>query len=62
MKIGYHSYIETYALLLLLAKIAHPSLSMPHEADILFAYDTRRRYLRRLDRKLCGFIRREVFP
>jgi hypothetical protein len=61
MKIGYHSYLETYALLLLLAKIAHPSLSMPREADILFAYDSRRHYLRQPDRKLCGFIKREVF-
>ena len=49
-------------LLLLLARIAHPSLAKTREADILFAYDSRRRYLRKLDRKLCGFIKREVFP
>lgn len=61
MRTGYHSYLETYVLLLLLAKIAHPSLAMPCEADILFAYDSRRRYLRKLDRKLCGFIKREIF-
>jgi hypothetical protein len=62
MRTGYHSYLETYVLLLLLARIAHPSLAMTREADILFAYDSRRRYLRKLDRKLCGFIKREVFP
>ena len=62
MTISYHSYLETYALLLLLAKIAHPSLPMPRGADILFAYDSRRRYLRQPDRRLCGFIKREVFP
>ncbi len=62
MKISYHSYLETYAILLLLAKIAHPSLAMPHEAEVLFPYDSRRRYLRPRDRKLCGFIKREVFP
>ena len=61
MRIGYHSYLETYVLLLLLAKIAHPSLAMPHEADILFSYASRRRYLRKPDRKLCGFIKREIF-
>lgn len=61
MRIGYHSYLETYALLLLLAKIAHPSLAMPHAAGILFAYDSRRRYLRKLDSKLCWYIKREVF-
>lgn len=61
MRLGYYSYLETYALLLLLAKIAHPSLAMPRDADILFAYDSRRRYLRKLDRKLCGFIKSEVF-
>jgi hypothetical protein len=61
MRIGYHSYLETYVLLLLLAKIAHPSLAMPREADILFAYDSRRHYLRQLDRKLCVFIKHEVF-
>jgi hypothetical protein len=61
MRIGYHSYLETFVLLLLLAKLAHPSLAMPREADILFAYDSRRRYLRRLDMKLCGFIKRAVF-
>ena len=61
MRISYCSYLETYTLLLLLAKIAHPSLAMPPEADILFAYDSRSRYLRKLDRKLCGFIKREVF-
>ncbi len=62
MRISYHSYLETYALCLLLAKIAHPSLSKPREAESLFAYDSRRRYLRLPDRKLCGFIKREVFP
>jgi hypothetical protein len=61
MRIGYHSYLETYVLLLL-AKIAHPSLAMPREAGILIAYDSRRRYLRELDRKLCRFIKREVSP
>lgn len=61
MKIGYHSYLETYALLLLLAKIAHPSLAMPREASVLFPYDSRRRYLRPRDRRLCGFIKREIF-
>lgn len=62
MRLGYHSYLETYALLLLLAKIAHPSLIMPRGADMLFSYDSRRQYLRKLDRKLCGFIKRDVFP
>lgn len=62
MRVGYHSYLEAFALLLLLAKIAHPPLAMPREADMLFAYDSRRRYLRRPDRKLCGFIKRDVFP
>ncbi len=61
MKTGYHSYLETYALLLLLAKIAHPSLPMPREAKVLFLYESRRRYLRLRDRRLCGFIKREVF-
>jgi hypothetical protein len=61
MRISYHSYLETYVLLLLLAKIAHPSLEMPDRADVLFTYDSRRRYLRKLDRTLCMFIRREIF-
>lgn len=61
MRTGYHSYLETYALLLLLAKISYPSLIMPREAEVLFPYDSRRRYLRLRDRKLCGFIKREVF-
>src|SRR5690242_8981750 len=42
MRIGYHSYLETYVLLLLLAKIAHPALAMPNVADFLFTYDSRR--------------------
>jgi hypothetical protein len=54
-------HLETYALLLLLAKIGHPSLAMPGAADVLFAYGSRRRYLRQLDRKLCGFIKGEAF-
>ncbi|MDE2463674.1 MAG: hypothetical protein KGO02_08180 [Alphaproteobacteria bacterium] len=61
MKTGYHSYLETYVLLLLLAKIAHPSLCTPYKAQVLFTYDSRRRYLRQPDRKLCGFLNREVF-
>ena len=61
MRVSYSSFLETFALLLLLAKIAHPSLAMPPEARVLFSYDARRRYLRKLDRKLCGFIHREVF-
>lgn len=60
MRVGYYSYLETYVLLLLLARIAHPSLIMPHEAEMLFTYDSRRRYLRKLDRKLCGFIWHEI--
>lgn len=62
MKIDYHSYLESYALLLLLAKIAHPSLAMPPVADALLAYDSHRRYLRQPDRTLCGFVKREIFP
>jgi hypothetical protein len=61
MRLGYHSYLETYALALLLAKIAYPSLEMPRNADVLFTYDSRRRYLRKFDRKLCGFIKCEGF-
>jgi hypothetical protein len=61
MRIGYHSFLETYVLLLLLAKIAQPSLALHRDANILFSYDNRRRYLRRLDRRLCGFVKREVF-
>lgn len=61
MKLGYHSQLETYVLLLLLAKIAAPSLDMPVHAEVLFSYDSRRRYLRKLDRKLCRFIKLEIF-
>jgi hypothetical protein len=61
MRMAYYSYLETYALLLLLAKIAHPSLAMPRDAEFLFTYDSRRRYLRKLDRTLCGFIKRDLF-
>jgi len=62
MKVSYCSFLETYALGLLLAKISHPALAMPEAATVLFTYDGRRRYLRQLDMKLCGFIKREVFP
>jgi len=56
MRIGYHSFLETYVLLLLLAKIAQPSPALPRQANILFTYNSRRRYLRELDWKLCGFV------
>ena len=61
MKIAYYAYLETFALLLILAKISYGSISMPRQADVLFPYDSRRRYLRLPDRKLCGFIKREIF-
>ncbi len=61
MKLSYHSYLETYALLLLLAKIAQPQLAMPKQAAVLFYYDSRRRYLGPPDRRLCGFLKTEVF-
>ena len=48
-------------LLLLLAKIAHPPLAMPRAAQSLFAYNARRHYLRKFDRRLCGIIKRQVF-
>ena len=62
MRTAYQSYLETYALLLLLAKVAYPSLVIPDRADILFSYHSRRRYLRLPYRKLCGFVKRSVSP
>jgi hypothetical protein len=53
-------YSAQGVLLLLLAKFAQPSLALSRQANILFTYNSRRRYLRKLDRKLCGFVKREV--
>jgi hypothetical protein len=61
MKLGYHNQLETYVLLLLMAKIATPSIDMPIHAEVLFSYDSRQRYLQKLDRKICRFIKLEIF-
>jgi len=61
MMISYHSYLETYAALLLMAKAAVPTSALPSDSEVLFNYDSRKRYLRKEDRKLCAFLKREVF-
>lgn len=61
MRISYHSYLETYAALMLMAKAAVPTLTLPSDAEVLFSHESRKRYLRKEDRKLCAFLKREVF-
>lgn len=60
MKAAYQSYLETYALVLLLANVADRSLGIPDKVQYLFSYDSRRRYLPVRFRKLCQFVQRSV--
>ncbi len=61
MRISYHSYLETYAALMLMAKAAVPTLTLPSDAEVLFSHESCKRYLRKEDRKLCAFLKREIF-
>ncbi len=61
MRASYQSYLETYMMLLLMARVAVPALAMPAKAEVLFTYDSRKRYLRKEDRSTCAFFKREIF-
>jgi hypothetical protein len=61
MRISYYVYIETYALLLLLAKMSSPTLVMPVEAKVIFKKDSYERYLPAPFQRLCAFCHDELF-
>jgi hypothetical protein len=61
MRISYHAYIETYALLLLLAKLSLPSLPMPTDAQVIFNDNSYKQYLTPPFQNLCAFCHDELF-
>jgi hypothetical protein len=62
MRIAYHAYLETYSLLLLVAKLSAVDLKMPSEARILYKRDSRKQYLSPPFQTLCAFYKTELFP
>lgn len=61
MRLAYHAYIETYALLILIAKVASEQVKMPIEARVIFKPDSLSQYLEPQFQALCTFYRSELF-
>lgn len=61
MRISFNSYLETYALLILLAKIARGETKMPAEATIIFESDSIDQYMGPQFRGLCAFYKGRLF-
>lgn len=45
MRVSYHSYLETYVLVLFLARMARPDFKLPTEAEVLFREESFTHYL-----------------
>ncbi|MGA8008621.1 MAG: hypothetical protein WCA24_04415 [Thiomonas sp.] len=61
MKVSYNCFLETYALLLLMAKTALRSLTMPSKANLLFDAANAKDFLSPADRPLCVSLGAELF-
>jgi hypothetical protein len=61
MRVSYHAYIETYALLLLLAKVSSPDLKMPTEARVIYKEASYKQYLAPPFQGLCAFYHGKLF-
>lgn len=61
MKASYTCFLETYALLLLMAKTAFPDLAMPPQASLLFDEVNAKSFLSRADRPLCVSLGAKLF-
>jgi hypothetical protein len=61
MKIAYHAYLETYSLLLLIAKVLIVDLKIPTEARVIYKEDTFKQYLSPPFQALCAFYKFELF-
>jgi hypothetical protein len=62
MRIAYHAYLETYSLLLLIAKVSVADLKMPAEARVIYRKDSCKQYLTPPFQALCAFYNSELFP
>jgi hypothetical protein len=62
MRIAYHSYLEVYSLLLLIAKVAEVNLKMPAEARVIYEADSCKQYLTRQFEPVCLYYRSQLFP
>ena len=62
MRIAYHSYLETYSLLLLIAKVAAVNLKMPAEARLIYKADSSKQYLPSQFEPVCLFYWSQLFP
>jgi hypothetical protein len=62
MKISYHAYLETYSLLLLIAKASLPDLKMPAEAYVIYKRNSYKQYLSPPFWAVCAFYNSELFP
>ncbi len=62
MRLAYHAYLETYALLVLIAKVARDEVKMPEEAYVLYKPDRLKEYLAPPFQSLCAFYKLALFP
>lgn len=62
MLLACYAYLETYALLVLIAKVANGQIEMPAEACVLYEPDSLNEYLEPQFRALCSFYRSDLFP
>lgn len=61
MKVSYYSFLETYALCLLAAKLVLSDLSMPKAAQVIFTPETCDQYLSPRFAAVCLFYRTRLF-
>lgn len=61
MRISYHSFLETYDLCLLAAKLALPELSMPEQAEVIFKRESCDQYLSPPFAVVCLFYKARLF-
>jgi hypothetical protein len=61
MRIAYHAYLETYSLLLLIAKASVADLKMPAEARVIYKKASRKQYLTPPFQTLCAFYNSQLF-
>lgn len=62
MQVGYCTYLETYALLILVMKIATNQLKMPAEARIIYRPDSLCQYMPPPFHDLCAYYSLILFP